>query len=382
MSKQMPDPLRVGIIGAGILGSAHAGVVHASSDARLVAVADTRSSAGRDAARGTGAACYTDYTRMVCSENLDAVIVATPDPLHRDPVVAAARAGIPNILTEKPMATTRSDALRMRDAVLKAGAQLYILFPNRFAPLDRTVRYAFRKKLLGKPVYGDVRLDDNISVPTVMWGKRSREWAGGSSTAHFLFSHLVDLLRWYCQPAEVAEVRAMSVERVLGYSPDLYDAQLTFDSGLVVRIKSEWIRRMDALVEFEMGFSGQAGSLYYRKTPAFRAQAGLRIDLDGATAGSLSPHQKALGRQGIRGKIVSDPEARTPAALEVLPEDNAQSVDALGHYLETIRSGRKSPRIEGFGPLPALDDALRQVDVVTAIVDSAHKGRTVKVKTG
>jgi predicted dehydrogenase len=317
---------------------------------------------------------------MFRSEALDAVIIATPDPLHREPVVAAARAGIPNILTEKPMATVRSDALKMRDAVVKANANLYILFPNRFAPLDRAVRYAFRRKLIGAPVYGDVRLDDNISVPTTMWGNRSKAWAGGSSTAHFLFSHVVDLLRWYCQPAEIAEVRATSRQRVLRNSPDLYDALLTFDSGLVVRIKSEWIRRMEALVEFELGFSGKAGSLYYRKLPAFRAQAGLRFDLDGATSGSLAQHQKALGKQGIRGRIVADPKARTQAALEILPEDNPTSGSPLAHYLETIRNGRKAPRIEGFGPLPGMDDALRQVDVVTAIVDSAAKNRSVKVK--
>ena len=380
MPRSKPDPLRVGIVGAGLLGSAHAEIVISSPHAVLKAVAETRSAVGRQVVAGTGATWYPDCARMLKSEELDAVIIATPDPLHKEPVIASARAGIPYILTEKPLATTRSDALRMRDAILKSGSQLYVLFPNRFSPLDRAVHYAFQKKLIGAPVYGDVRLDDNISVPTNLWGKRSREWAVGSSTAHFLFSHVVDLLRWYCRPAEIVEVRALTQQRVLKYSPDLYEAHLAFDNGLVVRTKSEWIRRMDALVEFELGFSGKAGSLYYRKLPAFRAQAGLRIDLDSATSGSLSPHQKALAGRGIRGRIVSDPKARTPAALEVLPEDNDQNVDALGHYLETIRHGRKAPRIEGFGPLPGLDDALRQVEVVTAIVDSAEKNRTVKVR--
>ena len=31
--------------------------------------------------------------------------------------------------------------------------------------------------MIGAPVYGDVRLDDNISVPTEMWGSRTKAWA-------------------------------------------------------------------------------------------------------------------------------------------------------------------------------------------------------------
>ena len=380
MAKRRPDPIKVGIVGAGLLGSAHARVVAASPNAVLQAVAETRPAVGRKVVRGTGAAWYADHGKMLAAEELDAVIVATPDPLHRAPIVAAARAGVPTIITEKPLATVRADALKMRDAVHRAGASLYILFPNRFAPLDRAVRYAFRNRMIGAPVYGDVRLDDNISVPTEMWGSRTKAWASGSSTAHFLFSHVVDLLRWYCQPADVVEVRAVSQQKVLRYTPDLYEANLIFSNGLLVRIKSEWIRRMDALVEFELGFSGKSGSLYYRKLPAFRAQAGLRIDLDHTSAVALVRHQKALARQGVRARVVSDPSARTTAALEVLPEDNPQQGNALEHYLETIRAGRKAPRIEGFGPLPSLDDAIRQVEIVTAIVDSAEKSRTIKVK--
>lgn len=379
MTKKYSSPLNVGVVGVGLLGSQHARLVARHPDARLRAVADPRPEAGRAIATETGAARYDDYRSMLRKEDLDLVIIATPDPFHRDPVAAAAQAGVPNILTEKPMATTLADARGMRDAVEKAGAALYILFPNRFSPLDRAVRYAVRQGLLGKPACGDVRLDDNISVPTAMWGGRSRAWAGGSSTAHFLLSHVVDLLRWYFQPADVAEVQAVSRRRVLRYTPDLYDAYLTFDSGLLVRVKAEWIRRMDALVEFDLSFSGDRGGLVYRKTPAFRALRGLRVDAEDASAAELERHLKALARQGIRGKLVADPQARSPRVLEFYGEENAGEEPALGHYLACIRNGLKTPRIEGFGPLPSAEDAFRQVQIVSAIVSSAEKRRPVRV---
>jgi predicted dehydrogenase len=378
MSPKNPEPLKTGIIGVGLLGGSHARTAAGNANVTLKAVADTRAAIGRGIANETGAVWYADYNEMLSKEDLDLVIVATPDPLHKDPIVATARAGVARIITEKPLATERTDALRMRDAVTKAGADLYILFPNRFSPLDRAVSYAMKNKLIGAPVYGDVRLDDNISVPTQMWGNRSKTWAGGSSTAHFLFSHVVDLLRWYFRPADVVEVRAISQNRVLKYTPDLYDAHLTFDTGLVVRIKAEWIRRMDALVEFELGFSGQKGTVYYRKTSAFRAKPGLRFDLDNATPASLTKHQKVLSSQGIRSRVVSDTTARSPHVLEFFAEENG-SDSALGHYFETLRNGRKSPKIDGFGPLPGLQDALRQVDIVTALVKSANQGKSIKV---
>lgn len=378
MASKKSEPLKTGVIGVGLLGGSHARTAARNGDVTLAAVADPRAGVGRGIAKETGSKWYADYGEMLKKEDLDLVIVATPDPLHKDPIVATARAGVPRIITEKPMATERLDALKMRDAVTKAGTDLYILFPNRFTPLDRAVSYAMKNKLIGAPVYGDVRLDDNISVPTQMWGNRSKTWAGGSSTAHFLFSHVVDLLRWYFRPADVVEVRAISQNRVLKYTPDLYDAHLTFDTGLVVRIKAEWIRRMDALVEFELGFSGQKGTVYYRKTSAFRAKPGLRFDLDNATPASLTKHQKALSTRGIRSRVVSDTAARSPHVLEFYAEENTGE-SALAHYFETLRSGRKSPRIEGFGPLPDLQDALQQVDIVTALVKSASAGKTIKI---
>ena len=381
MAKAPRSPLNVGVIGVGLLGGQHARCAATSPDVLLKAVADPRSTVGRAIARETGASHYADYGDMLKRESLDLVIVATPDALHRAPVVAAAKAGVPNIFTEKPLATTASDARRMQEAVEKAGTSLYILFPNRFNPLDRVVRYAAQNDLIGKPVYGDVRLDDNICVPTEMWGKRSREWAGGSSTAHFLFSHVADLLRWYFRPADIVEVYAISQQRVLRYTPDLYDAYLTFDTGLIVRIKAEWIRRMDALVEFELRFSGHKGGIAYRKHPAFRAERGLRLDIDGVTGAELTRHQKVLASQGIRGKVIADPQARSPRVLEFYAEENLIDREApLQHYFETLRSGRQDPRLEGFGPLPTMEDAVRQVEIVTAIVSSAEKKRSVKAK--
>ena len=68
--------------------------------------------------------------------------------------------------------------------------------------------------------------------------------------------------------------------------------------------------------------------------------------------------------------------------MELYPEDNGKGAySALGTYFDVIRNGRKLPAIPGFGPLPGMEDGLRQVEVVAAIVESAEKKRSVKVRS-
>ncbi len=96
--------LKAGVIGLGILGSQHATFLHNQPEVDLVAVTDLRQEAADKVAGLTGAQAYTDYARMLKEHKLDVVAIATPDPLHRDPVLATIKAGVPNIILEKPLA--------------------------------------------------------------------------------------------------------------------------------------------------------------------------------------------------------------------------------------------------------------------------------------
>jgi len=114
---------------------------------------------------------------MLKDHALDLVVVATPDPLHKEPTLACLDAGVPCVFQEKPLATTLPDAEAICEAVERHGARLFVNYANRAAPLDMATRYVMQRGLLGPVVYGESRLDDNISVPTKMWGGRSRDWA-------------------------------------------------------------------------------------------------------------------------------------------------------------------------------------------------------------
>lgn len=384
--------LKAGVIGLGILGSEHARFLKNHHATQLVAVADVRRDVADKVAAELGAVAYSDYREMLKSHALDLVAVATPDPLHREPTVAALEAGVPNIVQEKPLATTMEDAIAIYEAVEKRGAKLFVNFANRAACLDIATRYVVQQGLLGRVVYGESRLDDNISVPTQMWGARTKEWVGGSSTAHFLLSHVVDLLRFYFAPAEVKEVYAISQCQVLGYTPDVYDAFLTFGTGLKVRVKAEWIKHIDELVEFYMCFSGSEGTLIYNKRAGFDAVPGWRANVSrSVTAEQMRAHQDALLARGANVRMLLHRPMPTTGQLSAGGGELSSALEfhGLGYggllplvdfCIDAILENNLEPaRWRGLGPLPTHGDGLKQTQVVTAIIRSADTGKVIGI---
>lgn len=385
----MAARLKAGVIGLGILGSQHVQFLEDHPEVSVEAVADIRSAIAEQVGGPIGASIYTDYGRMLSEQSLDVVVVATPDPLHREPLLATIRAGVPYVVLEKPLATTVADARAMYDAAEKAGTHVFVNFANRGSALDRATYYVIQQDLLGDVVYGDVYLDDNIVVPTLMWGDRSRDWAGGSSTAHFLMSHGSDYLRWVLAPADVVEVYAVSQDRVLGFTPDLYDAFLTFDNGAKFRMRAQWIKYIDGLVEFKLCFSGSKGYLTYTKRPGFGELEGWRANVrdDVLTSELLDHHAKLLSLGANIRALVHRP---SPAAGELVAGGGAlkRGFEALENPLDWWRVGRgfidaiqedtlTPSSWTGWGALPTIADGLRQTEIVCAIVESAETGRVV-----
>ncbi|MBM3189885.1 MAG: Gfo/Idh/MocA family oxidoreductase [Chloroflexi bacterium] len=381
----MTAPLRSGVIGMGLLGKSHATYLKGNDATHLVAAAEVREEAIGEAESAYEIPVYRDYREMLDKEPLDLAIVATPDPLHRDPVVACAEAGVPNIVTEKPLATTVEDGEAMVDACRKSGARLWVHLNNRVNPMDIATRYVIQEGLIGEPVYGEARLDDNISVPRRLWGDRSREWAESSSTAHFLLSHVSDILRWFFHPAEVEAVYAITQRKALGYSPDLFDAYLFFDTGLKVRVKADWIKFMEGLVEYYKCINGSKGTIFYNKIPGFGVkEMSWRANLEDVTPEELMRHQEALMKRGAAAHVIMHQPRGTvggPIMPGLIMDANQPPAKPLmDHILASIREGTPIPSTwQGNGGLPTGEDGLKQTKIVCAIIESAATRREVAI---
>lgn len=379
----MDKTLRAGVIGLGLLGKSHSAYLNNDSRTDLVAAAEVREEAAAEAQEKYGIKVYRNYQDMLAKEGLDLVVVATPDSLHKEPVIACAEAGVKFIVVEKPLATNVLDAEEMLRACRRFGSKLWVHLNNRVNPMDIATRYVIQEGLLGDVVYGEARLDDNISVPRRLWGDRSREWASQSSPAQFLLSHVCDTMRWLFEPADVEAVYAISQRKVLEYAPDVYDAYLFFDNGLKIRVKADWIKYMAGLVEYYKCFEGAKGTIFYNKIPGFNVkEASWQANFEGVSVEQLLKHQESLCARGASVHVKLH-QPRASVGGDVMPSlemDSSQppATRLMDHILASIVENREVPSTwERNGRLPTGDDGLKQTQIVCAIIESAHTHREV-----
>lgn len=126
----MNEPLRLAVIGAGIMGTNHARVSRQVRGVELVAVVDP------DAARATAAAAHSATARSTAHltdvlGEIDAAVIAVPTPLHVETACRLADAGV-HMLVEKPLAGSVRDAVTIVDAARDAGVILTVGHVERF----------------------------------------------------------------------------------------------------------------------------------------------------------------------------------------------------------------------------------------------------------
>ncbi|MFD6096045.1 Gfo/Idh/MocA family protein [Nocardiopsis flavescens] len=144
--------LRVGLVGAGIVGAEHVRAARGSDSCAVTAVCDIDGGAAQALAGPVGASVHTDHRRMFGEAGIDAVIVTAPHALHAPMVVEAARAGL-HVLVEKPMATTAEDCTRMIDACREHGVLLAVAHIVHFDPLVRRTRDLIGSGEFGAPLF-------------------------------------------------------------------------------------------------------------------------------------------------------------------------------------------------------------------------------------
>ncbi|NLK09214.1 MAG: Gfo/Idh/MocA family oxidoreductase [Firmicutes bacterium] len=112
--------VKIGAIGTGRRGKDHLRRLAQMDDVKITAVCDILPGVAQEAAAIGNSRKYLDYREMLKQEELDAVVVATPAPVHADPTVLALEQGIP-VMCEKPLAWTLDDALRIVKAAEETG---------------------------------------------------------------------------------------------------------------------------------------------------------------------------------------------------------------------------------------------------------------------
>lgn len=190
------EPLCVGIVGGGFIGTTVGAEFYATPLAEVVAITDvnetTLAEAGRLLAVPPGHQ-YTDYREMYASEDLDAVLIGTPHTFHYEQVRTALEMGL-HVLCDKPLTTDLQrgrDLQRLaeeRDEVLMVGYQrhlneAFVRARNRWYTSDATPRFVtaeITQDWIGR-FEGTWRTDPELS---------------GGGYIYDTGSHLLDALVW------------------------------------------------------------------------------------------------------------------------------------------------------------------------------------------
>ena len=146
--------IRIAIIGAGIMGTDHARIVAEDlPGAVLQVVCDFDAARARTIADRYGALDATsDSSAAIARPDVDAVMIASPDPTHAALCIAAIKAGKP-ALCEKPLAPTSADCLRVIAAEVATGRQwLQLGFMRRFDQSYLEMKAALDDGTLGQAI--------------------------------------------------------------------------------------------------------------------------------------------------------------------------------------------------------------------------------------
>lgn len=339
------EPVRVGMIGSGsIAQTAHLpAVARLPGLVKLVAVADVNQKAAEQGAAPFGAAVYTDYRQLLERQDIEMVIITTPEFLHREQVVAAAAAG-KQILCEKPMASSLEDADAMIAAAEKAGVRLMIGHSRRF-----TGRYLQIRRAVDAGEVGEVKLireNERRSRPPV--GQQGTYWAPSHWTGDPKVSvgvaltnaiHETDLFGWFAGADPVKVYAEHKITRSFGLVPDFISITVTFANGVVAsaEVNNFLPPGYPAYHQFEI--HGTKGTI--------RAK-----DLD----------QQALTRYRDQG-------ADAPGIFERLLRYQDAYVSELSQFVDAMQRGLPVP-------LPA-QEARKALRIALAAVASAESGRVV-----
>jgi len=191
------NKVRIGLVGLGWMGSEHGRNILSNPKAELAAVCDAEPSNIRkfqSAGVFKGRVCK-DYQALLKSR-IDAVVIASPNAMHADMAIAAAKAR-KHIYCEKPMAITIDDCRRIRDAVVKHKVKFLIGYHRRLNPLYQHAKQLLAEGKLGQPFVIESDYIHYVPGNWDIW-----KWASKASLAGSLFhagaGHNVDLIRYFC----------------------------------------------------------------------------------------------------------------------------------------------------------------------------------------
>ena len=330
--------MRIGVLGAGFMGSTHARAYRKIPGVELVGVTSRQAEKARALAAELGTQPFTDPAALIADPTVDAIDICLPTPEHPRYAIAALEAG-KHVLVEKPIALTLEDAEAIRQAHRRSGRLLMVGHVLRFWPEYVAIHDFVTRGEIGRPFAAQAwRVQ---ASPSWSKGFIDAELTGGAVVD--LMIHDFDLLNWLFGRPRSVYAQGL---RGPGGGWDHVFATVSYDEAAAA---AEGSLLMKGLFPFSFGIRlvGEHGTLEY----AFRAA--------GQGTESLTADNSVL---------TFYPESGEARRVPVEQRDGFEA--ELAYFVECVRTGAEPTRASP-------DDAYRALEVALAVRRSLETGALV-----
>lgn len=301
--------------------------------------------------------------REVLQPGIDAVIISSPNSLHREHAVAAIAAG-KHVLLQKPVASTLEDAEAIERAAAASTRTVGLYMSYFDQPLIHDLRDMIAEGRLGSLVHCYARL---MHKGGMMWSAEAlsgaRTWRGsiadtGGGCFIQLAVHYIHIFEW----ASGGRVRRSTAFTRNLHCPglegeDIAVALLELDSGAMITLDTAWCAHGEELAAF-----GTMGRFEYRNSRWL------------ALASACGPFTGRVARySGGLTQAFGGPQGEEQQ-MEIVPPGFGETSNPLNQhraFLEAAREGRPAP--------VSIASGVRDMRVVAAVYESARTGKAVEV---
>ena len=203
----------------------------------------------------------THIGELLARPEVGAVIVATDEREHVDPILRSVELGVP-LFIEKPLATDPVDSARVLAAIDDAGVDAVVGYTQRFRRRFQTVKQRLRDGQIGDVTTVITRALMNRMVPEATLRKVTN--TVGLTPMVVSGTHSLDMCMWLLNPRSPVEVYARSTDRTLGPigTKDGTSGIFTMDDGVVFSMNINWALPTvwpGAVYGLEIGIVGTRG---------------------------------------------------------------------------------------------------------------------------
>jgi predicted dehydrogenase len=354
--------LEIGIIGTGgVCDYGHFPAMERAKGAKLLALCDVNEETCEAQSKlHRVPRTYCDYHELLADPDIDAVIIATPNHLHKAIAIDALTAG-KHVLCEKPMAMTAADAAEVVEAARKNKRKLMVDFTHRFWNRSIRLKEAIDAGWLGEVYY--IRLGWLRRRGTPSWGKNqwfTRKSLAGGGCLIDIGCHMIDLALWLAGCRDVTSLSGYVTQRFncsaeesgrggTASCQDVEDfaaASLTLKNNVHINMEVAWALNLDrAKTNFIDVYGSEAGASWR----------------SGGSNGEPTP-QLCFYR--------GDDRECSAEIADLMPETPSEAwVKAVQHFIDCI--------IEDREPGPSGECGLVTAKIIDAIYQSSRASQMI-----